>query len=669
MRQIQSRVAVLATTIFLLSFIPANSIAEEHDALEVHTPGGPLEISSAGVLTEIERGGLLIARFRGEASEEQLQQLQAAGISIAGHLEGNAYWIRCEPGSDAAGLPFVEAVARPGAWHKITPPAAAELAERSAGENVTVGVSFFEGVSAEAVTTLLGSLGGRAVEDRMLYGRRLHVELPAVAVDELAVSEMVRAVEAGPRQRIAVNARAAKASMIHAARADWDLSGTGVAGAIWDEGKVDSHPDLEGSVELVERRGRPSEHATHVAGTIVGSGEGRSAARGMAPDAHLYSFNFRGDIPTEMAEAIDDHDIVFASNSWTYGNGWGYFAVIDLWVWFGDYYFGHYSAESAAYDELVHETGLIILFAAGNDRTDVGTDERYLDVTIGRGSDEPHPPDGPFRTIDTTSASKNVISVGAVNRRGKMTRFSSWGPTKDGRVKPEIVADGRSLLSTVLEGGYDRFSGTSMATPTVAGGVALLVEQFRSELNRTPSAAEVRAILAATATDLGAKGPDYTNGFGMLNVGAAADLIGAAADRNLIITSIVRKTTSQRTRRFRLRLGRGIGELKIALAWSDPPAQPNAELTLVNDLDLRLYRGGSEDAELPWVLDGANPSVPATRGVNTVDNIELLQVDNPISGIWIIEVTASRLSLGNGQSFALAVSSDEPDGCRIEEIR
>ena len=61
--------------------------------------------------------------------------------------------------------------------------------------------------------------------------------------------------------------------------------------------------------------------------------------------------------------------------------------------------------------------------------------------------------------------------------------------------------------------------------------------------------------------------------------------------------------------------------------------------------------------------------MPATRGVNTVDNIELLQVDNPISGIWIIEVTASRLSLGNGQSFALAVSSDEPDGCRIEEIR
>ena len=658
--------ALITILIFPVLVIGSASEPDNDDFVVIHTPGRTIKAQQGAFPLDLERGGLLILQFGAEPSDENIQDLRSLGIELVNHLEGNTYWVRSQT-SNFEDLPFIQAVIRPAAADKVIPPVAHELSLKSPAEQMSLTVALFNDISYEKAREQIEVLGGRVFGDRMLIGGRILAELPADSVEALAGSELVRAVETGPREKITHNIRAARTSSIDKARNEFHLTGKGITGGIWDEGSVAWHPDLASRI-IVAEKGKLSEHATHVAGTVIGNGDGRFDATGMAPEATLVSYNFRGDIPTEMASAVSEHNIAFANNSWSYANGWSYHSILKLWIWWGDYYFGHYSSESAAYDKLVHDTGLVVLFAAGNDRADKGTSEKYLDPAMGRADDTPHPADGPYRTIDITSSAKNVISVGAVTSTGKMTGFSSWGPTKDGRIKPEVVAKGTKILSTLPDGGYAKWSGTSMATPTATGGIALLMEHFNNKLGRFPSAEEVRALIAATGKDLGRKGPDYCYGFGLLDELNAAKVIASTPEHNLIIRDKVRKAKTKRTASYRFRVTSGTKLLKVALAWIDPPAQPNAMLTLVNDLDLRLYRARGIKEYQPWILNGEEPVEPATYGVNNVDNIELVEVENPLAGEWIIEVSAGRLSEGNAQKFALAVFSDREINGKVEAI-
>jgi subtilisin family serine protease len=123
------------------------------------------------------------------------------------------------------------------------------------------------------------------------------------------------------------------------------------------------------------------------------------------------------------------------------------------------------------------------------------------------------------------------FSVGAVSSADTIASFSSLGPvTADGsnRIKPDIVAPGVSIRSSVPGGGYSRFSGTSMATPHVAGAVALLWSAVPSLAGRVP---ETEEVLRATAVRLtseqvcggisGSSIPNPIYGWGRLDVAAA----------------------------------------------------------------------------------------------------------------------------------------------------
>ena len=614
------------------------------------------------------RNGLYIAEFNGELSDEQESLLLVRGIRILEYAGANKYWLKAGPYADLSDLEFVKSVKRAGNTDKVSRSLASVASLSSNESRLVATVSFFKGTSYREARALITSLGGKALQSEMLYGNRLHVDLPAAAIASLAENDAVLALEGPPRMKMAVNSIAAEATTVTNTRIDFGLSGDGVVGGIWDEGWIGEHPDLDGRT-IAGEKSKVSDHATHVAGTIIGNGTHLAAAAGMAPTAKLVSYNFNGDVATEMAEAVRQHGIAFSNNSWTYANGWGYHSILKLWLWWGDGNFGRYNSESAAYDELVYKTDLIVLFAAGNDRTDVGTsEEKYLDLTIGRGNDAPHPADGPYCTVDVTGSAKNVITVGAVDKNGKMTTFSSWGPTQDGRLKPEVCSVGYHVTSTMPGGQYATWSGTSMATPAASGAVALLVEEYRTRLGRNPSAAEIRALIAVTARDLGQPGPDYRHGFGMLDAHSAAALIADNDQNSQIITDRVRKAKAQRTKCYQIQVPAGSRDLKVALAWIDPPASPNAKHTLVNDLDLRLYRNGSDEVEMPYILDPAKPNASAKKGDNTVDNIELVEVMRPKAGVWTIEISADTFGKGNKQKFALVVTSNKGFTTPVTEV-
>jgi hypothetical protein len=252
---------------------------------------------------------------------------------------------------------------------------------------------------------------------------------------------------------------------------------------------------------------------------------------------------------------------------------------------------------------------------------------------------------GPFTTIGLIAATKNVIAVGAVDSSLGIAFFSSRGPALDGRVKPDVVAKGVSQFSTFPNGFYARISGTSMSSPVVTGISALLTEQWRKTFNgQNPSAEILKMLFIAGADDLGNPGPDYTFGFGLANAQASVDLI--LADNNT--GSRIRTADIGQGQQIETTFGLSTTQsVRIVLGWEDPEVLLSADdfagKTLVNDLDLKVI-DPSGNTMLPYVLDAANPNAVATRGVNTVDNIEELEISNAILGTYRVIVTGKNVA-------------------------
>jgi len=230
-------------------------------------------------------------------------------------------------------------------------------------------------------------------------------------------------------------------------------------------------------------------HGTHTMGSIVGGDTTHMI--GIAPGAKWIAAKgcasnicYTSDLlaagqwmlaPTKIdgtsPDAAKAPDII--NNSWS-GNGCstGYAGMIDVW----------------------RNAGIIPVFSAGNS--------------------------GPSaNTIGSPGDLSTAISVGAVDSADTIASFSSRGPTCYGTIKPDLVAPGIAILSSIPYDSYKSLNGTSMATPQVAGVTALLL-QAKPDL--TPDA--IISILKSSTTDLGASGPDNTYGSGLINAYKALTL-------------------------------------------------------------------------------------------------------------------------------------------------
>lgn len=464
------------------------------------------------------------------------------------------------------------------------------------------------------------------------------------------------------------------------------VTGAGVRVGVWDEGHARaSHVDLAGRV--VERDlGGWGEHATHTTATVAGSGTGSADARGMAPGARVWAFDWLLDA-AEMEESAAG--IGVSSNAYGPALGWGENPVCPATpTWWGagasreDSAFGRYGRDAAAVDALAYRTDLLSVWAGGNERADIG-------VAAG----EPHAHGGAcdvlfedehlqestlqFGTLGGAAVAKNGLTVGAAADVGREAitperivpmDMSAFGPTGDGRIKPELLVGGEAVRSASDEGdrAYVAMSGTSSATAATAGAIALLTELYRrTHGGADPRGVELKALLVHTALDAGPLGPDYGTGYGLLDAQAAADLVAADGD----------EPASERQMHVAVLDGDGPIELstdsvpagsalRATLVWNDPPSAPADSRenlpTLVNDLDLSLR---APDARVfrSWSLDASEPQADPTReGGNHVDNVEVVDVDavdNERAGRWTVRVEISgNLWRGREQAFAIIVS-------------
>ncbi len=426
-----------------------------------------------------------------------------------------------------------------------------------------------------------------------------------------------------------------------------------------------------------------SSHASHVAGTLIAAGV-QPETRGMANQAALYVWDFNRDI-VEAADAASN-GMLISNHSYGPITGWFYnFFNEGKWTWFGgetsdeDMNFGWYSSSSQQWDMITSGAPYYLpVFAAGNDRGEHGPiDGETYYVWVGNDSYETrtsNPPegDGPYDTMAGPALSKNVLTVGAIdditpmNPEGaKMSNFSSWGPTDDGRVKPDIVANGVMVYSTedTANNHYGYKSGTSMAAPNATGSLALLQELSIEQTGIPMKAATLKGVAIHTATDSGSAGPDYEWGWGVLNSEKAAQFI-LDATMDSAQTMIEDSLVHQESITYEINVTSG-QPLVATLSWTDPPGDIPPRMlnprtpVLVNDLDMIIQ--GSDETVRSWALDPDNPSGEAVKEGNSVDNIEQVVIENPAQDTYLITID-HKGSLENGlQHFSLLINAPQSE--------
>lgn len=448
----------------------------------------------------------------------------------------------------------------------------------------------------------------------------------------------------------------------------YNLDGTDIIVGQWESGHpCNLHPDLADRITNIGDT-IIKDHGTHVAGILLGNGSlSNGQYRGMATNATIVSWKYWADVSelnTKYDAAINSYGIDISTNSW----GWA-----DS--------LGTYKENHAGIDAVVRGNitkPLIVVWAAGNEFDDFGD-----------------------TSINVPGGAKNVITVGSIDSDDQVTSwFSSRGPHGDDRIKPDVVAAGcqdggadginstipnlfidistRECADGVVGANpndpntdeddycypYDIMCGTSMATPAVSGCVALMLQDFRDTHTYDPLPSTMKAILIHTTADLDRSGngvitndgPDYNNGWGLVNATAAIDLI---RDDNLMNPRIFEESISISGEAdadyYSIVIPAGLPELRVTIVWDDAPGVPNSALKdLENDLDLTVF-DPTGSAFHPWVLDPANPGNAAGTGVDDLNNVEQVRIDNPATGLWTIKVNATAIPYPT-QRYSLVVT-------------
>lgn len=458
--------------------------------------------------------------------------------------------------------------------------------------------------------------------------------------------------------------------------------------AIWDgDAVLSSHIEFAGNrIEIKDNTTTTAVHSTHVAGTMIAAGV-NAVARGMAYGlSKLYSFNFDNDTPEMSANAAG---LLISNHS--YGVLAGWYLNTDInpqrWEFYGapganeDYKFGYYDSESSDWDKICYNAPYYLpVKSAGNNRAIYGpaVGAAYYRYNANKVMVNAGPrPEGissndSYENIPTYGTAKNILTVGAINPLSQgsynasiiqIASFSSWGPTDDGRIKPDLVADGIRVTSTsnASNNSYTSLSGTSMSTPNVSGSLILLQELYSQEnQGNYMRSATLKAVVIGTAAEAGlANGPDYTYGWGLLNMEAAAQSILDNGKKAKIAENILAQAEQQ----FIDVTALGGVPLKATICWTDPEATAisslnglnNVTARLVNDLDLRAVSGQS--TYKPWVLDPANPSAAATTGDNTRDNIEQVVINDAVAGtVYRFNISHKGALKRGPQSYSIVLT-------------
>ncbi len=430
-----------------------------------------------------------------------------------------------------------------------------------------------------------------------------------------------------------------------------NIEGQSMTAYVWDSGvPLETHQEYDGDggenrVSVGDGSTSTTAHGAHVMGTIISSGF-EASAKGMAPKANGIANNWSND----EAEAI-----LAAANGMLISNhSYGYALRNDD----GDvqipiYYFGAYINDSRDWDNIMYNAPYyLMVVAAGND----GGDNTANSDPLGENS--------LYDKLTGHSTAKNNLVVAngqdaIINEDGTLNSVirngsSSEGPTDDLRVKPDIMGNGSGLYSSTdsSDDSYSTYTGTSMASPNVAGTLLLLQQYYNEKYGNFMKAATLKGLALNTADDAGLVGPDGETGWGLMNAKKAVETITENGLQS-IISEIELTQGSTYTLVVK---SDGVAPLLASISWTDPAGElstgavNDATPVLVNDIDIRV----TKDAEtfMPWRLTSVNTN---EKEDNTVDPYERVDVEGA-SGEYTITITHKGTLEGESQNVSLIIT-------------
>lgn len=422
-----------------------------------------------------------------------------------------------------------------------------------------------------------------------------------------------------------------------------NLDGQNMIAHVWDGGLArPSHQEYDGAggnnrFSIGDNSSTLNFHAAHVTGTIIASGV-QPAAKGMAPRAQAVGFDWNSDL-TEATNAASN-GMLISNHSYGFRS--------DL---VPDYYFGAYITDSRDWDNLMFNAPYyLMVVAAGNDGNTnyngnpLGGNAAY-DKLTGHSTSKNNMvvANAQDANID---ASGNLISV-------TINSSSSEGPTDDYRIKPDITGNGTGLYSTYhnSDTAYNSITGTSMASPNVAGTL-LLLQQHANNLNGSyMRAATLKGLALHTADDAGPTGPDAVYGWGLLNAKRAAETLSTDGSE-----SQISELTLASGQTYQITVDSdGINNLIASISWTDRAGTATTTTNsstpkLINDLDIRVSKTGT--TYTPWRLTGVTTN---GKGDNNVDPYERVEVANA-SGTYTVTVTHKGSLVGGSQNYSLIIT-------------
>lgn len=569
-----------------------------------------------------------LLQFTKIPSLEEQQNLKKQGITLLSYLSNNAYYASVN--SQFYGRGTVSDNIRTKITidpkYKLDP----VIAEGSIPDyaldgtaTVKVVVTYFKGVDGKTVSHDLTSLYVKDIKNNESFNE-VYVQVSKDKLEEIAKLNWVQNIELIPAPVESDNlpgTTSHKANVLNSVIPGYGygLTGKGVKVGIWD-GNLEKHKDHTGRVVNREYESNSS-HGEHVSGTIGGAGLLDPRAKGMAPEVLMFGWNFNTQsnglpVYAERDLAAKNDGVELTSNSYGVNLASGY--------------------STKRYD------------AGDRGDDDVTVKYPYLLNVYSNGNAQTAYPGG-FNT--STKNSKNALHVAANDPNDLISTYSSFGPTIDGRLVPQIAAVGTNVYSLDYSNSYQVMSGTSMATPGTTGTLALLYERYKNIYNAKPLASLMKALVANTAKDAGNPGPDYKYGFGNLNGLRGIKVL----DNKMFYSAAV---ANGATYEKEIVVPAGLVSLKVMLAYTDIGATPGATAIQVNDLDIKIIKDGN--TTLPWILNPTLPNANATRGVDNMNNIEQITLDSPVAGTYKIVVTGSKVPL-NSQEFSVVYDYVAPE--------
>ena len=486
---------------------------------------------------------------------------------------------------------------------------------------------------------------------------QIRLSSPSI-IPDLAMDNRIIRIE--PGQQLAIqNTNASIIAGIDYARSfsQLNLTGSGEVIGITDTGLDEDHGDFEGRLRspIFNQFGPDSSgadsnsgHGTHVTATLLGDGSGDLNATGMVPESTFHFYQLEVDSSGLLARWGSLYDMFehsLLNDAHIHTNSWGSTNLV-----------GDYTSDARSVDWFSNENPeFLVVFSVGD--------------MSGSG-------------VASPSTAKNVLSVGATTTAafssegtGSVFSNSSSGPTSDGRIKPDLVAPGVMICSARAEeaslasGGpcsqsthddsstplYMTMSGSSMATPVVAGASAMARQYLREESGiMEPRSDLIRALLVNGADDIGEKDvPNNLEGWGQLNL--SNSLFPQKAENNLtVFYDQDRQLTPGHSFVYTFDVATSHG-LEATLAWNDKEGSVSSDQNasrLVNDLDLiitspdgTVFRGNN-------FLDGISQSGGARDELN---NLERVRVPSTETGTWTVEIGHSG---GFLQQFSLVLAAD-----------